>query len=154
MAVKPVTITMNAITQYQQRPDTMRPDLTNTFNILMLTFFFAYMGYKLLIDYTKTQSRTEDRMKTLEDHMETIEENATFINNEIANSSEQIKELQREVREMREDLKCICVHILSAPYGIQGPDVHEFYKYVKTNVFPEINDRNILTKMKSGERNL
>lgn len=154
MAVKPVTITMNAITQYQQRPDTMRPDLTNTFNILMLTFFFAYMGYKLLIDYTKTQNRTEDRMKILEDHMETIEENATFLNNELANSSEQMKELQREVREMREDLKHISLFILSAPYGIQGPDVHEFYKYVKTNVFPEINDMNIVTKMKSGERNL
>ena len=120
----------------------------------MLTFFCSFMGYRFLMDYTKTQNRNEDRMKILKEHMETIEENATFINNELANSSEQMKELQREVREMREDLKCICAHILSAPMGIQGPDVHEFYKYVKTNVFPEINDRNILTKMKSGERNL
>lgn len=87
---------MNAITPYEAR-NIQHENFKVTFNILMLTFFFAYMGYRFMMDYTKTQNRWEDRMKILEDHMETIEENATYINNEIVNNAEQLKELKEDL---------------------------------------------------------
>jgi len=147
-----VATIMNAITPYEARYK-QREDMTTMMNMLFLTFFFAYMGYKLLMDYTKSQTQWDNRMKTLEEHMETIEENATYINNELVNSSEQIKELQREVREMREDMKCVVAHILGTQGMTQGPNIHEFYKYVKNNIFENINDQEVIDKIKSGIRN-
>jgi prophage DNA circulation protein len=143
---------MNSITPYEARYE-QRESMTIIINFFFLTFFFAYMGYTLLMNYSKTHNQWEDRMKGMEDHLKTFEENASFIMNELVNSTDEVTELQKEVCEMREDIKCIAAHILGVQGMTQGPTIYEFYKYIKTNVFENINDTDVINKIKSGVRN-
>lgn len=87
---------MNSITPYEaryQQKDTM----TSIMNILSITFFFAYMGYTLLMEHAKSQNKLDERMKAMEAHLKTFEENASFIMNELVNSTDEVTELQKEV---------------------------------------------------------
>ncbi len=100
---------MNSIMPYaSQMPSSIRYQMTqdanNIFSILCLSFFFAYMGYKILMDYNNSKNQMEDRMKIIEGHMEAIEENAQYINNEIVNNSETLKVLRDEIGIAREQI--------------------------------------------------
>jgi hypothetical protein len=121
---------MNSIMPYaSQMPSSVRYQMTqdanNVFSMLCLSFFFAYMGYKILMDYNKSQNRMEDRMKVIEGHMEAIEENAQYINNEIVNHSETLKVL-------RDDLNMIVVMYELVGVHADCPEsAGEVYKYIR-----------------------
>ncbi len=107
----------------------MSQEANGLFSIMCLSFFFAYLAYKILMDYNLSQNRVEDRMKALEDQMKAIEENAQYINNEIVNNSESLKTLHDTIENLSEDVESFIMLNLKK---LKQPSYHpgSYYDYL------------------------